>query len=69
VERALRAFNSKVERPYLLSATIGLAHVTPSHTDTLDDLIAVAREDLQNQRKSRDQTDGPHLQPLRLVAE
>jgi diguanylate cyclase (GGDEF)-like protein len=68
IEHALHAFNSEHDRQYQLSATVGLAPVTPAHADTLDDLIAIARADqLKQTQQAQNRADRRHLQPLSVV--
>jgi diguanylate cyclase (GGDEF)-like protein len=69
IEAAFAEFNDNDDLPYQLSAAIGLAHVTPSHADTLEDLIAIARADMHNEEQLVRQRNDRHLQPLRLITD
>ncbi len=55
----LQTFNDRSERPYTLSASLGIAHFDPAHPTSIDDLLAKA-DKLMYEHKSRKSDETSH---------
>lgn len=51
--QAIRDFNETHERPYRLSASIGMVQTWPGETGTLDDLLARADQKMYEEKKNK----------------
>jgi diguanylate cyclase (GGDEF)-like protein len=67
VYRAFDRFNDTHNRPYRLSASMGLAQLDPSQNNTLEDLIARADADMYEQKRTRKRAEGHRARFLRLA--
>jgi len=51
--QAVKEFNETQERPYCVSASIGMVQTWPSETDNLDDLLARADQKMYEEKKNK----------------
>jgi diguanylate cyclase (GGDEF)-like protein len=67
IYRAFDRFNETHTRPYRASVSVGLAELTPSDSDSLEDLIAHADADMYEQKRLRKRAESHRGRFLRLA--
>ena len=53
----LQTFNSRTDRPYKLSTSLGIAHFDPSHPRSIDELLAEADTLMYEQKSQKSDED------------